>query len=208
MHDSERFKLLHGPYRAPRCRIGGKLQCAQRGEVTVRGLSDGRIPWPQGVPVGSRSRPALLVNDELARAVRGESALAVMYWWGASEKAVWKFRRALGVGRTDSEGSRRLIQAAAQEGGAAMRQRGVSPAEVGQRRQNAIRLKLGRHLQPGYHGPRWTAEQLGLLGTLPDGDVARQIGRTAGAVRVMRTRLGIASARDRRRREANGDGQP
>jgi hypothetical protein len=47
----------------------------------------------------------------------------------------------------------------------------------------------------------WTPEQLALLGTLPDGELAAQIGRSATAVRVMRTRLGIASACDRRRRE-------
>jgi len=55
----------------------------------------------------------------------------------------------------------------------------------------ARRLNLAQHLQPGYHGPRWTAEQLALLGTLPDADVAARIGRTPNAVRVMRDRLGI-----------------
>jgi hypothetical protein len=49
----------------------------------------------------------------------------------------------------------------------------------------------GRFLRPGYHGPRWTLEQLRMLGTAPDAVVATRIGRTALAVRVMRDRLGI-----------------
>ena len=27
MNDADRFKLLYGPYRAPRCRVGGRLRC-------------------------------------------------------------------------------------------------------------------------------------------------------------------------------------
>ena len=46
MNDADRFKLLHGPYHSPRCRIGGKLFCQVRGWVTVRAMSDGRIVWP------------------------------------------------------------------------------------------------------------------------------------------------------------------
>jgi hypothetical protein len=46
-----------------------------------------------------------------------------------------------------------------------------------------------------------TPDQLALLGTMPDADLARRIGRTVEAVCVRRTQLGIPSARDRRRRE-------
>jgi hypothetical protein len=52
--------------------------------------------------------------------------------------------------------------------------------------------------RPG--GRPWTAKELRLLGTVPDEELAARIGRTAGAVRIMRTRLGIPSAEDRRRR--------
>src|SRR5271163_586290 len=34
MDDSDRLKLLHGPYKPPRCRIGQKLFCELRGWVT------------------------------------------------------------------------------------------------------------------------------------------------------------------------------
>jgi hypothetical protein len=100
----------------------------------------------------------------------------------------------------DSEGSRRLIEAAAFAGGEANRRREVTVEEEERRRQVAIELNLGRRLIPGYHGPRWASADLALLGVLPDEQVAQRTGRTVEAVRIMRTRLGIATADDRRRR--------
>jgi hypothetical protein len=47
--------------------------------------------------------------------------------------------------------------------------------------------------------PGWTKEQLALLGTLPDAEVARRTGRTEGAVTHQRNQLGIPTADDRRR---------
>lgn len=47
MIDSERFKLLYGPYVPPQCRLGDKLRCEYRGrEVTVKGMIDAPIQWP------------------------------------------------------------------------------------------------------------------------------------------------------------------
>jgi len=45
-------------------------------------------------------------------------------------------------------------------------------------------LGLARHLKPGYHGSRWTDEDLALLGTLPDAELAARIGLTVAAVRI------------------------
>jgi hypothetical protein len=67
----------------------------------------------------------------------------------------------------------------------------LSPQEVERRRQTAVELNLGRHLVTGYHGPLWTEEETALLGTVPDGEVARRTGRTAGAVRQKREELRI-----------------
>ena len=69
--------------------------------------------------------------------------------------------------------------------------REFTQAERQVKRENAMRLNLARHLVTGYHGPRWTEAELALLGTLPDAEVARQIGKTVEAVRVMRTKLGL-----------------
>jgi len=52
--------------------------------------------------------------------------------------------------------------------------------------------------RPG--GRPWTAEELALLGTLPDGVVAKRIGTTVEAVRHQRAWRGIPTARARRRR--------
>ena len=81
-------------------------------DVVITGWSDGRIPWPRCRGVGVVGGSGLLVDDELARAVRSESALAVRHWWGASSAAVKNWRRALGVAMWGTEGSRRLHRAA------------------------------------------------------------------------------------------------
>jgi hypothetical protein len=47
MIDSERLKLLYGPYLPPKCRTGDNLLCEYRDRgVTVRGATGGRIQWP------------------------------------------------------------------------------------------------------------------------------------------------------------------
>jgi hypothetical protein len=125
------------------------------------------------------------LSEELARAVRTELAAAVRYWWGVSEGVVWRWRKALGVTRTNNEGTRRLIQAAAAAGGEALAYRGLSDEQCEQRSRAAVRLNLKRFLRLGYHGPRWTRQQLALLGKEPDEIVAGKVGRGVNAVRVL-----------------------
>jgi hypothetical protein len=102
------------------------------------------------------------------------------------------WRQALGVERYN-EGSARLHAALI-----------ARPEEIERRRSTAKELGL-RPNPPHIGGRPWTAKELRLLGTVPDDELAERIGRTAGAVRVMRTRRGIASAEDRRRREHRPD---
>jgi hypothetical protein len=66
------------------------------------------------------------------------------------------------------------------------------PGAQAQRRLTRT-LNLSRYLQLGYQGPWWTEAELGLLGTLPDEEVANQIGRTPNAVGCQRNRRGIAT---------------
>ena len=47
----------------------------------------------------------------------------------------------------------------------------------------------------------WKEERIRLVGTQPDAEVARMLGLSVHAVRLKRTRLGIPTARDGRRRE-------
>jgi hypothetical protein len=99
--------------------------------VVVAARSDARLPWPRCHLAQGRARGhGLLVDKELARAIRHESAAAVGHWWGVSRSTVLHWRKALGVGRMDAEGSRRLIRAAARKASAAR----VGPAEAGRRR--------------------------------------------------------------------------
>src|SRR5262249_45501703 len=150
------------------------------------------ISWPRCRADGTRGGGSgLLLDAELADAVRHESAEAIMYWWGVSAGVVWRWRQALGVTRTNNGGSQRLIQPAADHGAAARPERGLSDEECDERSRRARELGLGRYLQTGYHGPRWTRAQLRLLGKEPDEVVAGKVGRTPNAVRVKRAKLGI-----------------
>jgi hypothetical protein len=174
--------------------------------VVITGWSDAPIPWPRCRALDGRGGGSgLLVDEELARAVRCESVLAIRYWWGASANAVWRWRQALGI-RGLNEGSARLRRHLNQDIGDRQRGRKLPPEQVERRR---AAWKLGGRpvpLRPGGHRP-WTAEELALLGSAPDGEVATRIGRTRNAVRVMRTRLGRPTALDRRRREQQSKGQ-
>jgi hypothetical protein len=194
----ERPQLVAGPYRRPPLRRGDRTTCLYRQcEVAITGRSKGRISWPRCQALNGRGESGLLVDAELARAVRTESAVAIGFWWGVNASIVALWRRAFGVGRSNSEGSRRLI-AAANTARAASRK--LSPAEVERRCKTAIDLNLRQFLKMGFHGPRWSPEQIALLGRLADAEIAARTGRTPHAVRTMRHRLGIPSPGDRRRR--------
>jgi hypothetical protein len=106
----------------------------------------------------------------------------------------------LGVTRTNNAGTNALMREASEKGASAVRGKHLSAEDVERRRRTALELNLGRMLQPGYHGARWTEEQLGLPGTMTDEEVAQEIERSTSAVRVMRTRLGIPTVRDSRGR--------
>jgi len=104
MEDANRHRLLFGPYRTPRFRIGSLVRCEVRGEVRIVGLSDDPIPWPL-CRVGKWLVP--VVYRGLAKAVRRESEQAVAHWWGIGKWQVWTWRKALGVPAT-TEGTSRL----------------------------------------------------------------------------------------------------
>jgi hypothetical protein len=198
-----RTKLLFSLYRAPRLRRGDPAACLYRDcDVVVTGWTDARISWPRGQPVGTKGHPSLLVDEELARAVRHESAAALRFWWGVSGLLVWKWRKALGVDKINCPGSQRLVRGASEQGAAQTRGVKLPPEQVERRRRTAAELDLGQYLRPGYNlGPRWTRAEVTLLGKHPDEEVAARIGRTPNAVRIKREELRIPNPRDRRRRQ-------
>jgi hypothetical protein len=59
---------------------------------------------------------------------------------------------------------------------------------------------LGRARAKRWEGRAWTRQQIALLGTMPDEGLAALTGRSESAVRVKRSKLGIPTYRDRRRR--------
>src|SRR5207248_2535325 len=90
-------KLL-GQCKAPRFRLGDVVACARRGDVRIVGLSDAPIPWPTGQLLKGGRRPALILDGDLARAVRRESAEAVTRHRGVTANTAWQWREAQRTG--------------------------------------------------------------------------------------------------------------
>jgi hypothetical protein len=168
--------------------------------VTITSWTSARIPGPRcRLAEGTGGAGSgLLVDEELARAVRCESALAVRYWWGASELAVWHWRKALDVPRYNG-GSARLHRLKPRPSAEFLSAFARTPGEVERRRR--VAREKGLCPNPPHVGGRpWTAKELALLGKLPDDVVVARIGRTETANRVRRLKLKRPTARDRRRR--------
>lgn len=118
--------LIAGPYQPPACRPGDWLDDEIDGRLPVGGWTSAPIPWPRRKKTG---RASLILTAELARAVRAESEEAICHWWGVSAGTVWKWRKALGVGRV-TEGTRKLLQertGVPPEAAARGRERAASP---------------------------------------------------------------------------------
>ena len=193
MTDRDRVRLLFGPYQAPPLKAGDRAHCLFRDcAVVITSWTDAPIPWPRCRPLDAPCGDSgLLVDDVLAWAVRHESAEAIKFWWGVSARAVFNWRKALGVTRINNEGTDRLVHAAAQQGANAVKAYDWSDEQCDEHSRIALELDLGRFLHTGYHGPVWTKEQTAVLGTASDEEIAERIGRTPNAVRVMRTQFGI-----------------
>jgi hypothetical protein len=162
--------------------------------VVVTSWTDAPIPWPRCRSVEHRrGGPGLLVDDELLRAIRHESAAAVMHWWRVSVSVVWSWRRAFQVTKVNNNGSNRLVRAAAEKGAAVVRTREFTQAEREAKRRLAIDNDLQRHLRAVVREDIWTEEEIALLGQLPDAKIARKIRRTVEAVRRKRGKLGLAN---------------
>jgi hypothetical protein len=86
-----------------------------------------------------RGGSGIFVDDELARAIRCESATAIRHWWGASHGTVAWWRRVLDVTSTNNDSSHRLVHDAAKAGAAAMREREVTEEEGDARGERANR---------------------------------------------------------------------
>ncbi len=183
--DPDLVRLLAGPYAPPPLRKGDRATCLYRdADVVGTSWSDARISSPRCRALGVRGGSGLLVNEELLRAVRTESAQALTYWFGIGEHAIWSWRRAFGVSQWGREGSRRLHQQTSEKAAAVLRERGLTDAQCDAMSGRSKRLNLARFLREHSPRPLWTKAQLKMLGTMPDADLAAKIGRTVEADRA------------------------
>jgi hypothetical protein len=184
-----KHQLLHGPYTAPALHRRDRKTCIYRdAEVVITSWTDALISWPRCRAIGHRGGSGLLVDEELVRAIHTESSLALQYWFGVHEAAVWKWRQAFGVPRYGTEGSQRLHEAVSERGAAKLRGKRLPKAVV--KRRIEVRADKGFKVPKRWAKTGWQQWQLDLLGTAPDAELAERFGRTVTAVRVMRNRLG------------------
>lgn len=189
---------LIGTYASPQVRKGDTVTCLLRDrECVVTGVHGGRIPWPRVQPRGTRGGSGLWVCEELLRAVRTESAEALVYWFGVSPGTVWRWRKAFGVGGTaTTPGSEAAHKKACRAGAAGIKAKEWTDAELD--RKAAAAKRCGTRLPPRWAETGWTAEQLALLGTADDEAVAARVGRTRSAVRAKRSKRKIPAFGGRR----------
>jgi hypothetical protein len=146
MIDSERFKLIYGPYVAPKCAIGDTVPCNCMGrDLTVTRMTDARIRWPC---THGNGRPCPVLCGDLIRAVRAESALAVAYHWGVCNATVGKWRRALNVPRITNGSRRLLIEHAAEVLTPLVRAKGKEAMHSPEVRAKLSVLRKGRRQHP------------------------------------------------------------
>jgi hypothetical protein len=212
-------KLRYGPYRVPPFRLGQKVECLARGEVTICRISNGRISWPMGK---KGSAISLVLYADLARAVEREAASAIQFWWGVSGSVTWHWRRALGFKITDGDRAvrreymtpkhnRTMTRAAAAVARSPARRKEIAAAKRGVKRPRAViekirRANLGKSItkevrqkmseshkrrgtRPPAAGIPWSEYETSLLTEFSPANVARRTGRTMRAVYAARKRL-------------------
>lgn len=162
----------------------------RRAQCKVTAWTDAPIPWPRVLPEKSRGRPGLLVNTELRRAVRTESAEALMHWFGISGHFAWKLRKWAGVGgQIGTPGSESLHREKSTRGAEQVKARTWTPAERAEK--GRIARRLGLRPTGRWAGRGWTSDEEALLGTDHDAAIADRIGRSVNAVMIRRVGLNV-----------------
>jgi hypothetical protein len=181
---------LLGSYTPPNVRKGDRVWCRyRRAWCRVTRWTDGPVSWSRCIQFGIRGGSGLLVSRELVRAIRTESAAALKHWFGVGTKAVWNWRRAFKVGRLGATGSRLAHRAACLKGAEGIKAKDWTDEELDAK--SAAAKACGTRPGPWWADTGWTPDQEALLGIGHDEEVARKIGRTAGAVTTRRVRLKI-----------------
>jgi hypothetical protein len=227
MLEEVRCKLLFGPYRMPKCRVGKMIACRVRGPVRVEGITAAPMQWPFTFRSRVCRLPSVIVCGDLVRALRRESVAAIAYWWGVSTCTVWRWRAEIGVEQF-TEGTRDLYRRwmpdkldeeairkqrdsnrspeANAKRGAALRGRprpehvkqALLKANKGRKVSAKTRRRMSEAWRPRPKETDWKPEEDVLLGTMRDSEIARRTGRSLHAIRARRQRLGIANFKQRK----------
>lgn len=220
----EKVRFVGGPYAPPFVPIGGWLKCELRGMIQVGGYSNGLIPWP--VAVGHPRQ--MIVCADLVKALKTESRVAVAFHFGISPQMVSEYRRRLGIERLTA-GSLRLFWktvdlARSDEARAKMsrqregRQDLMKPEDRERLRQiqrrpksEAWKSRMAEHWQRRFvlfgKPDEWTEEELKLIGTSPDREVAKILKRSVLAVKAKKFQLQKAQLQRSRSKPSNPGGQ-
>ncbi len=197
-----RYKLLFGPYRTPRFKVGAIVIDAIRGKVKIVGVSDARIPWPVSMAWTRRSP---VIYGGLAKALRLESLQAVVYWWGISGERVRVWRRKLGIPMYTLGTELLRKQFAQTPAFCRMLRKAWANAGSPERRESNRKGLLAMYRMKRTHGTwpptagrlpqadapfrRWTAKELAMLTRLPVQEIAQRTGRTRQAIYQRRRKL-------------------
>jgi hypothetical protein len=193
-------RLLAGPYTTPPLRRGDHAICLYRdADVTITSWTSAPIPWPRCYRPGTHGGGSgLLVTEELVRAIRTESAVALKHWFGVSTSTVWSWRRTFGVAQWGTAGSKQLHQEVSERAADVIR--GTRQSKETIRRRMQTRRERGCPPPVRWTEDGWKPEEIALLGAMPDEELARRLGRSPTAVSLKRRRLKIPNPQDRRRR--------
>jgi hypothetical protein len=202
----EKFRLVDGPYAPPLIAIGGWLKCELRGELRVGGYTNALIPWP--VAVGHAKQR--IVCGDLVRALKTESLAAVCFHFGISHSVVSEYRHRLGIERL-TPGSMRLFRRTIDLARTPEARAKISRYHEGrgdtmtpeareklreiQRRPKSEEWKqkmgdrLRRRSMFSGRPPQWTEEELKMIGTRSDREVARLLNRSLSSVKGKKFQL-------------------
>jgi hypothetical protein len=202
----ELVRFVGGPYAPPLVAVGGWLKCALRGDLQVAGYTNAPIPWP----VAAGHHKQLIVCGDLVKALQTESRLAVAFHFGMSRQWVSGSRRRLGIERLNAgserlfwrtvnlartpEARRKLSRKLEGHGDTMTPEAREELRRIQQRpKTRAWKERMSEHWSRRFAllGPpqAWTEDELKLIGTKPDREVARLLNRSLSAVKAKKFQL-------------------
>jgi hypothetical protein len=202
----ERLRFVGGPYSPPLVEHGCWLRCKIRGRLHVGGYSNALIPWPTAIGHARQ----LIICADLLTALRTESRVAVCFHFGLSPQTVSELRSKLGIERLTA-GSTRLFWrtidlARTDEARAKISRKHEGRADTmtaeererlrqiqRQPKSEAWKRKMATFWKRRFENlgspEKWTEEELEMIGTMSDRDLARVLDRSLASVKAKKFQL-------------------